>query len=309
MAARDASAVHHEAHQLLAHAGFFLLFQAVRVGELLGEFGNPTQAGFQGRRSIIYIVAIQAVAHFEAQGIAGTQADGLDAVGLAGEHDFIPDHRGAFVGNVQLEAARAGVASSRNNDIGRTGESALHERVVRNGAQIHVGKRLQGGLRLRALHGQQAGAVRDVLHLHALRVVLLNPVPVFLDVRRIDYQQVVLIGQLVYQQVVHDAAVVVGQAGILGFAVGELAGVVAGHALDEVERLGAAQAKLAHVRYVEHAHGAAHSVVLVEVGRVAHRHVVAGEGHHFGTQLAVLTIEGNGFQGNGHRRVTEQMSD
>jgi hypothetical protein len=59
----------------------------------------------------------------------------------------------------------------------------------------------------------------------------MNPVPVFLDVGGVYHQQVVVVGQLVYQQVVDDAAFLVGQAGVLGFAVGELAGVVGGDAL------------------------------------------------------------------------------
>ena len=132
--------------------------------------------------------------------------------------------------------------------------------------------------------------------------MLLNPAPVFVDVGGIHYQQVVLIGQLIHQQVIHDSAFVIGEARILGFAIGELAGVVAGHALNQVEGVRAAQPELAHVRHIKNAHRAAHRAVLVEVGRIANRHVVASKRHHFGTQLAVRIVEGNGFQGNGHMR-------
>jgi hypothetical protein len=72
-------------------------------------------------------------------------------------------------------------------------------------------------------------------------VVTVDPVPVLLDVAGVHHQDVVVVVavlHVVHQQVVHDAALVVGQAAVLHLAGGELGGVVAGDLLDEVQGLG-----------------------------------------------------------------------
>src|SRR6185503_14221968 len=78
---------------------------------------------------------------------------------------------------------------------------------------------------------------------------------------------------------------------VLRLAVGQLADVVGGDALEVRERPGALHLQLAHVRDVEEPGGGAHGHVLGDEARILHRHLPPAEGHHLGPQLAVNGIQ------------------
>ena len=88
----------------------------------------------------------------------------------------------------------------------------------------------------------------------------------------------------VYEQVVHDSTLSVGQAAVLHLSHGELRCIVAGDLLDEVQGTGTAHDELSHVAHIEHAHTVAHGMVLVIDAGVLYGHHIAGEGHHLGAE-------------------------
>ena len=77
MMAGNAAVNHFNTYQLTCNAFGLLCFQDAFRRKILSEFSDPAQACFQGRRGIINIISIEAKAFFQAQGIAGSQANRL----------------------------------------------------------------------------------------------------------------------------------------------------------------------------------------------------------------------------------------
>ena len=90
----------------------------------------------------------------------------------------------------------------------------------------------------------------------------MNPLEVFQAIGSIDDQHVLVFRNAVYQQVIDDASLAIGHAAVLDFARGEFAGVVAGDVLNQIQRLGTSNTKLAHVRNIKHTTSFSHGVVL-----------------------------------------------
>ncbi|MNY35550.1 hypothetical protein D3C86_1699660 [compost metagenome] len=102
---------------------------------------------------------------------------------------------------------------------------------------------------------------------------------------------------LARHQVVHDAALKVEQQGILLLA-GLQDFIVAGNeTLELLDRVGAGDAGLAHVRDVKQAGVFAGPAVLGQDAFVLDRHVIAAEADHAGAQRAVRGVERGGLQG------------
>ena len=196
---------------------------------------------------------------------------------------------------VQLEAARARVSGVGDDDVRLPRQRAVGEVVVGDAGEVHGGQFLQRRQRAGALHGQLRHAVGGILQPGALGVVGGAPRPVLVDVGGVHHQQVLLGLILVDQQVVHNAPLLVGQAGVLHAAGGEGGHVVRGDFLQEGQRLRPFDPELAHVRHVEHAHGVAHRQVLVDDARVLYGHVVSRKFVHLGTQRDVFLGKWCGF--------------
>ena len=120
-------------------------------------------------------------------------------------------------------------------------------------------------------------------------------VPVFLDVGRVDDEQVGLGVDPVDQNVVDDAAPAVRQAGILYLAVVQRGRVVAADVAQQVERSRPLDPDLAHVAHVEHAGTGAHGRVLVVDPGEFDRHVVAGEPGHPRAVSDMIRSKGSRF--------------
>ena len=122
---------------------------------------------------------------------------------------------------------------------------------------------------------------------------------ILLLVGGVDAQEIVVVRHFVYQDVVHEAAVLVKQAGIMRLADLELARralVVTKSASSP--RFRPADFDLAHVADIEKAHGCAHGLVLVDDAGILHGHVPAAEIHHLGAQRAMDGIQ-RSFQQRG----------
>ena len=295
--ARNAPVHHLEAHQAARHALGLLPLQQGATREVLplDEFGNPPQPGLDGRGSVVQVIAVEAEAHLEAKRVARAQAYGLDAELGAGLEDGVPYPQRGLGPEVQLEAARARVSGVGDDDVRLPRQRAVGEVVVGDAGEVHGGQFLQRLQRAGALHGQLRHAVGGVLQLGALGVVGGAPRPVLVDVGGVHHQQVLLGLILVDQQVVHNAPLLVGQAGVLHAAGGEGGHVVRGDFLQEGQRLRPFDPELAHVRHVEHAHGVAHRQVLVDDARVLYGHVVSRKFVHLGTQRDVFLGKWCGF--------------
>ena len=114
VARHPALTVQHEAHKFAFHAFRFLLHEAVFGGEISGlaQFGDPAKTRFEGAGGVVDVVAVEAVAHFEAERVACAESGRLDAVLLPSLEHLVPDFGDILVFGVNLEAARAGVSCS-----------------------------------------------------------------------------------------------------------------------------------------------------------------------------------------------------
>ena len=75
---------HLEADKEAFDALFLLSFQHIAADKIaFTELDDPVEAGFERRRGLIDVVAVQAHAGLEAEGVAGAQTDRLNPLGLA----------------------------------------------------------------------------------------------------------------------------------------------------------------------------------------------------------------------------------
>ena len=93
-----------------------------------------------------------------------------------------------------------------------------------------------------------------------------------------------VVGHLVHQDVVHEAAVLVEQRRVMRLPDLEPRDGVGGDVIGEPRGLRAADLDLAHVADVEQAHRAPHRVVFVDDAGVLHGHVPAAEIDHARTE-------------------------
>ena len=101
-----------------------------------------------------------------------------------------------------------------------------------------------------------------------------------------------IVGDLVDQDVVHEAAVLVEQPGVMGLAEFQLLDGIGGDVIGQSGGFGAADLDLAHVADIEDAHGVAHGVVLVDDAGVLDGHVPAAEIDHPGTEGSMDRVQG-----------------
>ncbi len=140
-----------------------------------------------------------------------------------------------------------------------------------------------------------------------MTVVLHEPAPVLVAIRRVDDQHKVIAAQPIEVGIVHGAAMFVGDERILRLAGPECTGVIGQHV--QQERLGTSPgyAKAAHVRDVEQPGLSARGeVFLDDAALVLDRHIPAAEFHHLGPMAHVPAVQ-NGFTQCvfGHDQVTQ----
>src|SRR5690242_16550019 len=106
-AAGEAAPLELEADQPASDAAELLDLERLDALErrALVELHDPAEVGLERRDGIVDLVAVEGVAHLEAERVAGAEADGLGA----GPEDGIPERAGVAVAAVELEAVLAGV--------------------------------------------------------------------------------------------------------------------------------------------------------------------------------------------------------
>ena len=165
-----------------------------------------------------------------------------------------------------------------------------------NGSSSGSGTRPSASGPLQRQHRDLAGAVVEQ---HPVGDVRGQPVAVGVDAGRVHDQQDVVVAEPVGDQVVDRAAALVQEQRVLRPAGADPVDVVREHALDERDRLGAADLELAHVRDVEDAGVIAHRQVLGDDALVLHRHLPSGEGNHPSSGGHVAVVERCAAEGLG----------
>ena len=113
---------------------------------------------------------------------------------------------------------------------------------------------------------------------------------ILLLVRGVDAEEEGIVRHFVDQDIVHEAAVFIKQAGVLRLPVLQFRDGVGGGEVHEFHGFRAANLDLAHVADVEHTYGFAHGMVLIDEARVLDGHVPAAEIDHLRARGAVHLI-------------------
>ena len=296
--AGDGAVEHFEADNLPGDALGLLAHQHVAADELaLVPADNPAQITLHDRAGLVHVVAVQAHGGFEAQRVARPQAGGHQPVGLPRFEQRVPQLRGELRRHKNLEAVFAGVAGARHRGP-YAGHFPVREPVVLHAGEIDGRERLHDAQGLGPLHGDErvAGARIDDRDLAHCRRVRGDPGVVLLDVRGIDDQQVVAIGEAVDEHVVDEGALGCGERRVLRLSVFQLRGVVGDDVLHRRQGVGPGQLNLPHVRHVEQAGGGAHGQMFGRDAAVFHGHVPATVRHHAGAEGDVSGVQGSLLQ-------------
>ena len=272
----------------------------------LGGLHHPAEPRLERIRGLVDVVAVERVLHLEPERVPGAETDGRRAVRLALGQEALPHRLGAGRRQVQLEPVLPGVARARD-DARHARHPATAEVVVADRRDVHVGQAPHQPLGVRPLDGDQPRLLAHVLRVHPAAPSprwRADPRPVLVDVGGVHRHHVVVVGEPVQRQVVHDPAVLVAEERVLDLTHLERRDVVRREPLERRERIRPAELELAHVAHVEAAHGAPDRAMLLHDARVLDGHVPAAEGDHPGAQAHVGGMERSAFQrglGLGHR--------
>src|SRR5574343_1358928 len=131
---------HFKTHEFSVHTGGFLHRQHIFRGKIFGEFGDPSQAGFERTGGIINIISIETIAHFQAEGIAGTETDRLDAFACTSYENGVPNFIGVIVlvFEIDLYSTCSGITGGTHQYILHTGEYAFGKSVIFQIQDIHI---------------------------------------------------------------------------------------------------------------------------------------------------------------------------
>ncbi len=107
----------------------------------------------------------------------------------------------------------------------------------------------------------------------------------------VDAQEIVVVGHLMHQDVVHKSAVFVEQPRIVRLAVLQLRDVVGGDEIGQPGRFRPVDFDLAHVADIEDADGIANGVVLGDDAGILDGHIPAAEIDHPGAERAMDGVQ------------------
>ncbi len=282
---------------------------AFRAAALLDR---PGQASLDRRRGGVDVVAVEAEPGLEAQAVAGAEADRLHArIG----QKLLRQGNGIGALHRDLDAVLARVAGAR--DMGPDAVDGEVERGHELQAREFGRQGGDGGDRLRPLHRDEGEVVCN-LERDAGRQMRPHMGVVGILAGGVHHQiEPVLVARMAKagdHQILENAAFGIGE-----LRIALLAGLqrqhIGRHELLEGRSgrlelaVGGDEEALAHVADVEQAGMFARPVVLGQnTGRVLHRHVITGEGHHLGAKLDMQGMKRGLQQGSGrglaHRSCT-----
>src|SRR5579883_40610 len=294
--AADAAAAHLEADELARNAGLLLLHEGVAAEEIaFVELDDPIEAGFERRDGRVDLVAVERHFGFEPEGVARAETARADAELLAGAQNLVPYAFGFGGRDIELEAVLAGIAGAGDAG-GDAAGFAIGEPVVFDGGEVDGRQLLQRGAGAGALDGELRVAIGGELDGCVEAIVRADVLEVLVLIAGVDAEEEVIAGDLVDEDVVDEAAVLVEEAGVVGLSGFELVDRVGGEEIGEARGFRAADLDFAHVADVEYANAGADGVVLLDDAGVLHGHIPAAEIDHSGAQRAVHGIERRGAE-------------
>lgn len=260
---------------------------------------------------------VQRHARLEAQGVARSEAARDEAVGLTDLQGLRPERGGLVGGEDDLEAVLAGVAGAGKRELAEraVGHAVL---VVLELGRLREVECQHDGLGIRPLNREHGELVRLVVDggIQPLRAGL-EEGDVLVPVAGVHHEQerVLLAAD---QDVVLDAPGVIADQGVAGAAHRELGAVEGEGPVGHLIAVGAAESHAPHVGQVEEAGSLANGMVFGRDVRVADRHVVAREGHHSRTGVAMdrmkgglahgIGVTGKGAASGGNRRAVRRRT-
>ena len=121
--------------------------------------------------------------------------------------------------------------------------------------------------------------------------IFFNPGNIFVNVCRIDNQEILLVIYLIYKQVVYSAAVLIAHHAIEYLSVGCACNVVDKYVAYIFIRVFAFYTYLAHMAHIKYTHVVTYGVVLFYDGGILNRHVEASERGHKCTLLHMTVMK------------------
>lgn len=215
------------------------------------QFDGPLEAGGDGVDCFRDFVAVERKSGFEAEGIAGAEADGFEAEGRAALEQRAGEGFGELGADIKFEAILAGIAGAGDEgavtldgDIEKVETFEGGEVEVERGfGDLDSGGALEG--ELRPVGGGVAdGAVKG-------DGVVANPLKILEDIGGIDDEEEVIGVALIDDEVIDDAAILVAHQGVEGFAVVDTADIIGEEDIEEGGGLRAFDSDFAHVADVE----------------------------------------------------------
>jgi len=122
--------------------------------------------------------------------------------------------------------------------------------------------------------------------------MILQPCKIFIRASRVHDEQILLLVDAIYNQVINDPAAVIQQKRVLSHADVELVDVVGQHSIEPIARTGAVYDELAHVRNVEDADIVPHCQMFLDDAGVLHRHQPTAEWNQLRAKPHVLVVKG-----------------
>ena len=276
-------------------------FPAHKVALLGGEAdGKPGQGdGVDGDlcpvRGQAQLMAVERHACFQTQGVTGTQAGGTSAQ----LHQAVPQPHGVLAGDIDLVADGLAGVAGLGDSYGVALQLQGVQRVFHGfGDALASGQSHEQLLGLGTLYGDGRPVGGDDGH-SGVKVldVVLQVRQVFIGVGCVDHQQVAVLFKSVEVGVVHCAAGLGGQDGVLRLVHVQSHHIAGEHVLQEGDGLGTIHQDAAHVGDVEQAAEAAGVQVLGhDVGGVLDGHFPPAEVHHGGTGCHMYVVKLGAFQ-------------
>ena len=121
--------------------------------------------------------------------------------------------------------------------------------------------------------------------------MVLQPCKIFIRTSRVDDEEVLLLVNAIYNQVINDPAAVIKQKRVLTHANVELVDVVGQHPIEPIPPTGAVDDELAHVRNVEDANTVPHRLMFLDDAGVLHRHEPTTERNNFRAAPYMLFVQ------------------
>ena len=269
------------------------------------EGDEEAEAGLEGGVVGGEVVAVEGVAHFEAEGVAGTETAGESAFGLDGcDNALKPVGRGGG-GHEEFEAVFAGVAGAAEPHEA-FGGIAGDDGVFLGVGGVWAEEGSEDGAAFGTLDGEAGAGGAEVGEFdEGFGVGLLGVEggelgPVFGDAGGVDDEEECVWIGAIGDEVVDDAAVFVEEESVVALAGGEAGDVVGEGVIEEGFGAGATDDELAHVGDVEDADVLADGVVFGHEAGVLDGHFPTGEGDQAGSEGEVIFVERGALEIFGH---------